>query len=79
MTSRKVEEYLKSLEWGQAPRLEDFWACFNDRKAECGACGTERVVTNFMKRDFDQQFLARPDDATDRFYCGCQDDDPFDF
>lgn len=46
-----------------------------DRKATCGACGTERTVDAFMRNDRDSQFVARPDQPTDQFYCRCQDDD----
>jgi hypothetical protein len=46
-----------------------------DRLAACGACGHERPVTNFMRRDPHQQFKAKPREAMDQFYCGCQNDD----
>jgi hypothetical protein len=46
-----------------------------DRKATCGACGSERVVDDFMRRTPDMQFRARPTEPTDEFYCHCQDDD----
>lgn len=45
------------------------------RLARCGACGTEWLVTDFMRNDFDQQFRARPEEPLDSFYCGCQNDD----
>lgn len=45
------------------------------RKATCGACGTERVVDSYMKRTPELQFKRRPDEPTDVFYCGCQDDE----
>ncbi len=44
------------------------------RYATCGACGCERAVTEFMRRDRAQQFRARPNETTDLFYCGCQND-----
>jgi hypothetical protein len=44
-----------------------------NRSATCGACGTERAVNGFMRRDRDQQFKPRPTEPTDLFYCGCQD------
>lgn len=48
------------------------------RMATCGACGSERVVDAFMKRSLDSQFTARPKEATDSFYCGCQNDSELD-
>lgn len=48
------------------------------RHATCGACGTEREVTDFMRKDFDSQFTPRPNETTDSFYCGCQNDDDID-
>lgn len=48
------------------------------RLATCGACGCEREVSEFMRRDREQQFLARPKERTDRFYCGCQSEDDAD-
>ena len=44
------------------------------RMARCGACGTERIVTDFMRRDRDSQFTAKPHEPMDEFYCGCQHD-----
>ena len=49
------------------------------RYATCGACGCEREVTPFMKRDPEQQFRPRPRERTDQFYCGCQNDDDLEF
>ena len=49
--------------------------CRTPRRAICGACGSEREVTEFMKRDRDSQFTPRPGEPFDRFYCGCQNDD----
>ncbi len=45
-----------------------------NRYATCGACGCERVVSTFMRRDHEQQFTALPNEPTDSFYCGCQND-----
>ena len=46
-----------------------------ERRATCGACGTERAVSASMRRDYDAEFHARPDVDTDLFYCGCQRDE----
>lgn len=46
-----------------------------ERMATCGACGCGRPVSQFMRRDPDQQFRRRPDKPTDSFYCGCQNED----
>lgn len=43
--------------------------------ATCGACGNERPVTSYMRRERDSQFQARPKETTDSFYCRCQDQD----
>lgn len=39
------------------------------REATCGACGCTEELNTLMR-----QFTARPDQDTDMFYCGCQDD-----
>lgn len=41
-----------------------------ERRATCGACGCDRVINGRVA-----QFAARPEEPTDLFYCGCQDDD----
>jgi hypothetical protein len=43
------------------------------RRATCGACGMETVVSGVMRGYPDMQYRARPDKPTDVFYCGCQD------
>lgn len=48
-------------------------AAKEQRLATCGACGCERVVDDWM-RNAKNQFKTCPEQATDQFYCGCQDD-----
>ncbi|HSN25118.1 MAG TPA: hypothetical protein VLT45_02500 [Kofleriaceae bacterium] len=55
--------------------LEGVAADDGQRLAECGACRCQRLVTDFMRHDPDQQFTARPEQPFDDFYCGCQNDD----
>lgn len=47
---------------------------FPQRRAMCGACGGERTVDDYMRRTPESQFTARPNETTDLYYCGCQDD-----